>query len=533
MLKSMSPATRREILRRATALSCVGAAASTFGFQLATMGAAAAQTAPATYKALVCIFMFGGNDSNNMVLATDTDSWGRYWSARQTGVNPIALMPVGTAATAPGGNNPVTGRTLPAGNAAYAFPEAWGGVLPITSAIPNPVPPGTNASSRTFGLNPHLAPLLPIWTGGRLAVAANVGPLIVPTTKTQYRGRQVPLPRSLMSHNDQQSTWQAGATEGARRGWGGLMADQFLASNGTNAVFTAISTAGNAVLLAGDNVVQYQMSTNQTAPAQRINSATTTGNVFGASGAAARIREIIRDTGGASYFMQDHAGKVVRSMDAADLLNAQFAAGSPGSAIAAPGQLLNPISRANENNQLAVQLQSVAKIIAANSVLGVRRQVFFVSIGGFDNHDIQNTSQSPLMARLAHAMAYFDSALSNINGVDMRPQVTTFTASDFSRTFTTNGDGTDHAWGSHQFVMGGDVIGGSVYGQYPTLGVDVANGFQNPNMSGNILIPQMSVDQYAGTIGRWFGLTDGQLDPILPNLRNFTRNVGFMNAPTA
>src|SRR5262245_32234076 len=172
---SMSPATRREILRRATALSCVGAAASTFGFQLATMGNAAAQTAT-TYKALVCIFMFGGNDSNNMVLATDTDSWGRYWSARNTGVNPIALMPFGTAPTPPGGTNPVTGRSLPNNVTAWQRPEAWGGVLPITSAIPNPVPPGTNAAARTFGLNPHLAPLLPVWQAGRLAVAANVGP---------------------------------------------------------------------------------------------------------------------------------------------------------------------------------------------------------------------------------------------------------------------------------------------------------------------------------------------------------------------
>jgi uncharacterized protein (DUF1501 family) len=232
--------------------------------------------------------------------------------------------------------------------------------------------------------------------------------------------------------------------------------------------------------------------------------------------------------------MQDHGAKIVRSMDAADLLNAQFAAGSPGATVPAPTQLLNPITRANENNGLAVQLQTVAKVIAANQLLGLRRQVFFVSIGGFDNHDVQNTSQSPLMARLAHAMAYFDSVLANLGGIDMRPQVTTFTASDFSRTFTTNGDGTDHAWGSHQFVMGGEVLGGSVYGQYPTLGVDVQNGFQNPDMSGNILIPTMSVDQYAGTMGRWFGLTDGQLDPILPNLRNFTnRNVGFMTTPSA
>ncbi len=530
--KSMSPATRREILRRATALSCVGAAASTFGFQLAAMGSAAAQTAPA-YKALVCLFMFGGNDSNNTVLATDNDSWSRYWSARGTGASPIALMPAGTPATPPGGTNPITGRLLPTGNGAYAFPEAWGGVLPIATVNPNPVPPGTNASARTFALNPHLAALLPVWQAGRLAVAANVGPLIVPTSRADYQQRRVPLPANLMSHNDQQSTWQAGAAEGARRGWGGLIADQFLAANGTNSVFTAISTAGNAVMLSGQAVVQYQMSTNQTTPAVRINAATSNNTtVFGAPGAGARVREIVRDTAGTSYFMQDYGAKVVRSQDFAELLNAQFA--SPAiTGIAAPTQLVNPITRTAQANSLAVQLQTVAKVIASNAVLGVRRQVFFVSIGGFDNHNAQNTSQSPLLARIAHALAYFDATLANLNGIDMRPQVTTFTASDFSRTWTTNGDGTDHAWGSHQFIMGGDARGGSVYGQFPTVGIDAA-GFQNPNMQGNIMIPTMSVDQYGGTLGRWFGLADGQLDTIFPNLRNFSsRNVGFMNGVVA
>ena len=530
--RPLSPATRREILRRATALTCVGAAASTFGFQLATMGEAAAQTGGG-YKALVCIFLFGGNDAHNMVLATDTDSWGRYFAARNTGADPIALMPAGTPATAPGATNPVTGRTLPNTAAAWAMPESWGGVLPITPASPNPVPPGTNAGSRTFALNPHMGALLPLWTGGRLAIAANVGPLIQPTTKAQYRARSVALPANLMSHNDQQSTWQAGAAEGARRGWGGLMADQFLSGNGANSVFTAISTAGNAVLLAGQSVVQYQISTNQTTPAIRITAAASpTTTVFGAANAGARVREIITDESGTSYFMQDYSARVRRSMDAADLLNAQFAAGAPGASVAAPTQLLNPITRAMETNALAVQLQSVARTIAANAVLGLQRQVFFVSMGGFDNHDVQNTAQSPLLARLAHALAYFDGAMANLNGVDMRPQVTAFTASDFSRTFTTNGDGTDHAWGSHQFILGGAVNGGNLYGQYPTLGVDQGS-FVNPDMSGNILVPTMSVDQYAGTIGRWFGLSESQLDTIFPNLRNFNRNVGFMGAAGA
>lgn len=521
---SMSNATRREILRRMSALSCVGAAASTFGLQLATMGSAAAQT-PSTYKALVCLFMFGGNDANNMVLATDSDSWGRYFSTRQQG-SPIALMPVGTPATAPGATNSVTGRTLPSGNSAYQFPEAWGGVLPISTLTSNPIPPGTSASVRTFAINPLMAALIPVWNAGRLAAAVNVGPLIQPITKTQMMNRTAPLPENLMSHNDQQSTWQSGSGEGARQGWGGSMADQLLASNGANAVFTAISTSGNAVLLAGQNVVQYQMSTNQSGPAIRFNVAT------GSSQLATIAREIVRDTSGSSYFMNDYSSKVIRSQGAADLLNAQFTATGAAAAIPDPTQMLNPITRANETNPLATQLQTVAKVIASNQVLGIRRQVFFVSIGGFDTHSDQNLQQAPLLARVAHAMAYFDGALANVGGVDMRNLVTTFTASDFSRTFTTNGDGTDHAWGSHQFVMGGAVRGGDVYGQFPTIGVDDGS-FQNPNILNNIMIPQMSVDQYAGTMARWFGISDSQIAAIFPNIPNFTnRYLNFLPAGT-
>ena len=191
---TMSPATRREILRRATALSCVGAAASTFGFQLATMGNAAAQTAPHLQGAGLHLHVrrqrrqqHGAGDRQRqlgplLVRASTRRQSDRADAGRH-------------GADASGRLNAVTGRVLPNNNTAYAFPESWGGVLPITSAIPNPVPPGTNALARTFALNPHLAPLVPIWQAGRLAVAANVGPLIVPTTKTQYRNRSVPLPR--------------------------------------------------------------------------------------------------------------------------------------------------------------------------------------------------------------------------------------------------------------------------------------------------------------------------------------------------
>jgi uncharacterized protein (DUF1501 family) len=521
-MTKLTKGTRRELLRIGTAFSGVAAASSIFGMQLAGLGAASAQTASPAYQALVCIFMFGGNDSHNMVLATDSDSWGRYWSARFTGNDPIALMPVGAAPVALGEVSPVTGRTV----TSRAMPEFWGGVLPITPATPNPVPPGTNASVRTFGINPLMSQLMPIWDAGRLAVAANVGPLIRPTTKAQYNARSVPLPANLMSHNDQQSTWQAGAVEGARRGWGGLMADLMLSMNGANTVFTAISAAGNAVFLAGRDVVQYQVVAGSTTPAVRITPATAS-TLFGASANAARLRTVIRDTSNASYFAKDHANKIARSIDSADALNAAFSA-SAVTAIPNPTQVTNPVTGNLENNALASQLQTVARLIAASATLGLRRQVFFVSIGGFDNHDVQNSSQSVLLTRVAHAMAYFDGVLDNIGGVNMRNAVTTFTASDFNRTFTTNGDGTDHAWGSHQFVMGGAVTSRNIFGQYPTLGVD-RTGFNNPDMSGNILIPTMSTDQYGATLGRWFGVSDSALNTIFPNLTNFSqRIVGFV-----
>lgn len=506
---------RRHFMRCASALGLVGPVGLPFALQLAAMNGAAAQTT-SDYKALVCIFLFGGNDANNMVLATDTDTWGRYWLARNTGTNPIALMPPGTAATPIGSVNAVTGRAV----TTRADPGAWGGVLPIVPRTANPIPAGTNATVRTFALHPMLAPLRPIFSANRLAVMANVGTLVTPTTKAQYNARSVPLPKNLYSHNDQQSTWQAGSIEGAQRGWGGLMADAIYTMNGQNSVFTAVSAAGNAVFMAGQNVVQYQISTGAV-PSIRINGAVAN-SLFGSTAAPARLRSMIRDISGTSLFSSDHAGVVTRSMDFADALNAAY--GMPAAtSVPAPPTFTNPISGGTESNSLATQLQAVAKMIASNMVLGMRRQVFFVSLGGWDSHDFQNTAQPNLLAKVAHAMSYFDGVLGNLNGVNMRNTVTTFTASDFSRTFSTNGDGTDHAWGAHHFVMGGALNGGDIYGQFPTLGND-RTGFNNPNMAGNALIPTMSVDQYAATMGRWFGVSDANLSGIFPNLRNFTPN---------
>ncbi|MBX9574937.1 MAG: DUF1501 domain-containing protein [Caulobacteraceae bacterium] len=515
---TLSPLDRRHLLRLGGGLSILGAAAP-FAAQLAAAGSAASQAAP-DYRALVCVFLFGGNDSNNTVLATDSDSFGRYFAARNTGDDPIALMPPGTPPTPVGLVSPITGRTVTARS-----PEAWGGVLPIVPRTPNPIPDGTNASVRTFALHPMLGPLKTLFDADRLAIVANVGTLIRPITKAQYQARTVAFPSNLFSHNDQQSTWQAGASEGARVGWGGRLGDAFLGSNGSNSLFTAISTAGNAVFLSGQSVVQYQMTT-AAQPALVINGGSSA-SLFGSTLAPSRVRSIIQDTSPASFFAADYATVTGRSVSAATTVNSAFTQ-SAVTSIPAPSAYVNPITGAVENNTLATQLQTVARMIAANSSLGLRRQVFFVSLGGWDNHDVQNTVQPNNLAKVAHALSYFDSVLGSLGGVNMRNAVTTFTASDFSRTFTTNGDGTDHAWGGHHFVMGGSVRGGDIYGQYPTLGVDLG-AFRNPDMAGASMVPTTSVDQYAATMGRWLGVSDASLDAIFPNLRNFTpRDLGFL-----
>ena len=509
---------RRQLLRMGGALSGLGVAAP-FALQLAAAGSAAGQSAP-DYKALVCIFLFGGNDSHNTVLATDADSWGRYFSTRNTGQDPIALMPVGTAPTPPGQTSPVTGRVSNANS-----PEAWGGVLPIAPRTAQRIPDGTNATNRTFALHPFLGPLQTLFNQGRLAVLANVGTLIQPTTKAQYLAKSVAVPTSLFSHNDQQSTWQALSTEGARTGWGGKFADLTASQNGSNTLFTAISTAGNAVFLSGQTIVQYQLSTGAQ-PAVSITGATSN-SLFTSSLGPARLRDLITDVNQSSNLAADYSSVVARSMAAATTVNSAFTQAIV-TGVPAASAYTNPLTGRTETNTLALQLQTVARMIAAAPSLGVKRQVFFVSLGGWDTHDFQNTAQPNLLAKVAHALSYFDGALSNVGGIDRRGQVTAFTASDFSRSFTTNGDGTDHAWGAHHFILGGAVAGGDMYGQYPTLGADVG-GFNNPDNVNNALIPTTSVDQYGATLGRWFGVSDSDIDVIFPRLRNFpTRYLGFV-----
>ncbi|MEY4767353.1 MAG: hypothetical protein RI907_4026 [Pseudomonadota bacterium] len=493
---------------------------------LQTMGQASAQTA-SDYKALVCVFLAGGNDAFNTVLPTDATSWDAYATVRNQAPQPIALMAPGTA---------------PVASAAVGSPERLGGVLPLVRA-------GTGADL-ALALHPKLTEAQRLFNvEHRLAIVANVGPLLQPLTKEQWtavsRGQagssQFKLPPKLFSHNDQQNTWQALGPEGTAVGWGGRLVDTFVPANSQPGFYGAISLAGSAVWLAGNRVRQYQLGTSGP-----IVMGSTNGRVYGSTALHDALRNIASHglagpgAPGVSrsphVLMADVGNVSARSVNAETLLTQAFAANPINTDLLGLNARLQytTLNGGQATNSLAQQLQAVARVIAARSSLGVGRQVFFVQMGGFDTHDNQNTGHGELMARLDHALAYFDETLGKLEAAGhtgLRSKVTAFTASDFGRTFTSNGDGTDHGWGGHHFVMGGAVAGGRVYGQVPKLARKNAN---DNNFDGSTvqigngsLLPTTSVDQLGATLAKWFGVANP--GAVFGNLSKFgVQDLGFM-----
>ena len=457
----MTDQSRRAFLRHSAALGLVGSA-TPFVMNLAAIGEAAAATAT-DYKALVCIFLYGGNDYANTVTPYDQPSYDQYARLRSTIAHSRDAL-AGTALT----------------------PQ-------------NPLPGGGQ-----FALAPGLAPLVPLFDAGRLAIALNVGTLIQPTSKANYQARSVPLPPKLFSHNDQQSFWQASNPEGASSGWGGRIGDLLQASNGASTL-TCINASGNAVFMSGRSAVQYSVTTN--GPVPLLNNSST---LFGSSLAMSTLRMLMtqpRD----HMFEAEHNRVTKRSLD----LQAQVSA-----ALAAAPSLTTAFPT---GNSLADQLRIVARLISVSQELGARRQVFFVSMGGFDNHDSILTTHPTLLTRVGAAMRAFHDATVELGVVN---QVTSFTASDFGRTLTSNANGSDHGWGSHHLVMGGAVRGKAFYGTPPVLADNGAD-----DVGQGRLLPALSVDQYGATLASWFGVPGGSLTTVLPNLANYnpsTWNLGFV-----
>lgn len=470
--------TRRAFLRRSSQLALTGTALP-FALNLAAMGEAAAFDAT-DYKALVCVFFYGGNDYANTVVTYDDQSYNLYSTIRGGGA----------------------GQT--AGGIALAKSA-------LGSTVLNPSTP--LAGGRQYALHPSMTGLANLFNSGKAAVQLNVGPLVVPLTKAQYSGSDranFPIPPKLFSHNDQQSVWQSSSPEGSTIGWGGNIGDLALSGN-ANSLFTCINVTGNAVFLSGDSALSYQVSTSGAVAINGVKN-----NVYGSSAVKTALAGLVQQP--RTHTLENEYNRVTTR------------------AIGAESQISNGLAASSlatvfpTGNSLADQLKMVARLIGARNSLGAKRQVFMVSIGGFDLHDNLIAQHPTLLGRVSAAMTAFYNATVELG---VSNQVTAFTASDFGRTLASNGDGSDHGWGSHHFMVGGAVKGAAFYGTPPPVSVSSTAAAQDQwHVGQGRLLPSTSVDQYAATLANWFGVADGELAGILPNLRHFGAAAGRPDYPT-
>jgi uncharacterized protein (DUF1501 family) len=461
----MSDVTRRHILRTASMLGAYGAAP--FAMNLLPFNALAASTTG--YRAIVCVFLFGGMDCHDTVLPYDGPSYSAYTNIRRTLMNEYNGLA--------GGSSRTQARLL-ALNPSNA--AALGG--------------------RQFALPEALGPLQALFSQGQAAIVGNVGPLIEPMNRTSYQQNRARAPQRLFSHNDQQATWMVSSPRESRFGWGGRLADMAIASGANSrAAFTAISVAGNVNFLVGQTATSFALGSGGPSEIGVIDRT----SLYGSPILPARIAETVQDAAGRRRNLIErdvasvHRASIALNRDLETALSSQ-----------APLTTVFPAG-----NGLASQLQTVARMIAARSTLGLSRQIFFVSTGGYDTHSAQAQSLTGLHTTLSTAIrAFYDATVE----LGVQNDVTLFTASDFGRTLAVNGDGTDHGWGAHHFVVGGSVNGNRILGEMPPAAIS------HDQDSGNgRLIPVVAVEQLAGSLGQWFGLTTAELQSALPNIVNF------------
>jgi uncharacterized protein (DUF1501 family) len=433
---------------------------------LGLMADAAAQSAN-DYKALVCIFLYGANDHYNTVIPYDVATHTNYYNIRK--------------------GTPTAGTV-------------YDGIAIGRNALSETALSTALSGGRQMALNPEMSALKTLFENKRASILMNVGPLVVPTTRQQYDNKSVPLPPKLFSHNDQQAYWQSSyQTEGGATGWGGRAADLLL-SNNSKSTLTCISINGNALFLSGQNAISYQMSSTGATTVNAIKGK----SLFGSANCAAALQTLITQSSSLPM-ASDYTTVTKRALDTYDGIVAAIGTAASAS--------MNALFPSAATNTLSAQLKMVARMIEQQSAFGMKRQVFMVGMGGFDLHDFLPTQHPALLQKLSTAMKEFDDAMTSLG---KGPQVTAFTASDFGRTLTSNGDGSDHGWGSHHFVMGGAVDGGKWIGTAPEIGLT-----HNQQVGSGRLIPSTAVDQLGAELAAWFGVSATDVKTVLPNAKNF------------
>ena len=482
---------------------------------LKLISSAMAQGSFSDYKALICVFLNGGNDSNNMIIPTIPSEWANYSAVRGT---PLAIP------NTDGG--PATALALNSKNGQTGYPANDG---------------------HTYGFHPAMADLATHFNNGIVAPVFNLGTLSFPMTKAQYTGKTVPKPPQLFSHSDQQTQWQTSVPDQPSvSGWAGRLADLFTSPPDVNSG----GQVSMAVTVAGSNI--FEVGTQNYAPQYAI---TTSGAVQLSSVSGARqtaLQSILNaDKLSADLQTKAYASVLDHAITEANILSTALTAqGSPSWFSRFPTSVTTPNGGSTFTSSLMSQMKMVVRLIelgskaVASGGLGMKRQIFFIQVGGYDTHTNQTNNagsssqndakviiggQANLLAELSQTLNALILSLQDIDtlrggGSNLKSSVTAFTVSDFARTFPTNGSGSDHGWGGHHLVIGGAVKGGATYGKFPTLAV---NG---PDDTGiGRWIPTTSVDQYSATIASWFGVDSTNINTIFPNLGRFsTPNLGFL-----
>ncbi|MGH8048838.1 MAG: DUF1501 domain-containing protein [Chthoniobacterales bacterium] len=478
--------TRRSFIRQsACATLGLTGLVNTLAQLTLTRSALAQATGFTDYRAMVVLFLYGGNDSNNMLLPR-------------------------------------------MGHEAYDNYKNFRGALRILDPVDPAYVAGQPASialggEGNFAVHPSLGPLASLYNAGELAFIANVGTLAFPITRAQYISKSVPIPPQLFSHSDQQVEWQSSVPDKPfQTGWGGRVAD-LLRSRGYSGdkVSMSVTISGINSFQVANDVVQYTVSPSGSVSLTGFNNGSNPyGNAMNADGTyktnnqGRRLKAFddINHYVNENLLEEAYAGVVRRSRANEAVVSTAF------TAAAASGVDLDTIFT-GANTSLGSQLKTIAKLIAGREAVGNQRQIFFCSVGGYDTHSDQLGAHSSLMDELAKSLQAFSNAMTALGQND---NVMLLTHSDFTRTFTPNGTdasaGSDHGWGGHHIVMGGPVNGGHVYGSFPNLKVGTD---QDVDANRGRWIPTTSVDQYAAVAARWLGVDSGSLGAIFPNLHRF------------